>query len=188
MHRQSRCGSGAVAAAGMVALLCGSRRGCGARRRRSSRTPEERFSYARRSEARRGPAARAATRSIASSCCAASRTDSRATSRSRSSEIAAALAEGVEAQREQREALHAERARGRAGEGRAFLERNRSRAGVVELPSGLQYEVLRRRATDACRAIEDFVTCQLPRHAARRDGLRRHGDARPAAHASRSRA
>jgi len=74
------------------------------------------------------------------------------------SELAAALREGVEKQRDRREVLRAERAAGAQKEGRAFLAQNRVRPGVVELQSGLQYEVLKEGSGPAPH-IEDFVTC-----------------------------
>ncbi len=46
-----------------------------------------------------------------------------------------------------------------AAEGRAFLEKNKARKGVVTLPSGLQYEVLREGAGDSPKP-NDKVTVQ----------------------------
>lgn len=73
-------------------------------------------------------------------------------------EIAAALEEGLKQQRERRQALLAEIAQKAEKEGRAFLAHNRERPGVVELASGLQYEVLREGSGPA-PGSEDFVTC-----------------------------
>lgn len=74
------------------------------------------------------------------------------------SEITAALQEGVERQHERQEALRAERARAIQEEGRAFLAKNRERPGVVELESGLQYEVLK-EGKGPVPGVEDFVSC-----------------------------
>jgi FKBP-type peptidyl-prolyl cis-trans isomerase FklB len=74
------------------------------------------------------------------------------------SELAAALKEGVERQHERQAALRAEHALAAQEQGRSFLARNRERPGVVELESGLQYEVLR-AGSGASPNIEDFVTC-----------------------------
>lgn len=60
--------------------------------------------------------------------------------------------------RERLEALRAEQAQKAEAEARAFLARNRERAGVVELESGLQYEVLQ-AGTGASPGAEDLVTC-----------------------------
>jgi FKBP-type peptidyl-prolyl cis-trans isomerase FklB len=73
-------------------------------------------------------------------------------------EIAAALQAGLDAQLEQQAAASEERALGAAREGEAFLASNRSREGVVTLPSGLQYEVLR-DGSGPVPSTEDFVTC-----------------------------
>ena len=73
-------------------------------------------------------------------------------------EVSAALAEGVKREHEQQEALRAERARAAEQQGQAFLAQNRERPGVVELPSGLQYEVLR-EGSGPVPGSEDFVTC-----------------------------
>ena len=54
-----------------------------------------------------------------------------------------ALRAAFETAQERAEALAAERASKQGAAGQAFLEKNKSRAGVVVTPSGLQYEVLR---------------------------------------------
>jgi FKBP-type peptidyl-prolyl cis-trans isomerase FklB len=73
-------------------------------------------------------------------------------------EIADALKEGVERRQARQQALLEERAQAAERDGRAFLERNRERPGVVVLPSGLQYEVLAEGSGPA-PGLEDFVTC-----------------------------
>jgi FKBP-type peptidyl-prolyl cis-trans isomerase FklB len=73
-------------------------------------------------------------------------------------ELAAALQTGVEKQQEERAAQLARRALAAREEGRAFLVRNRERSGVVELPSGVQYEVLH-EGSGPTPTLEDFVTC-----------------------------
>lgn len=73
-------------------------------------------------------------------------------------ELAASLKAGVEKQRERQQALATERAQAAQEEGRAFLSKNRKRPGVVELESGLQYEVLQ-AGSGASPSTEDFVTC-----------------------------
>jgi FKBP-type peptidyl-prolyl cis-trans isomerase FklB len=73
-------------------------------------------------------------------------------------EVAAALKEGVELRYERDSALRAERALAFEREGREFLERNRGKPGVVELPSGLQYEVLA-AGSGPPPGVEDWVTC-----------------------------
>jgi FKBP-type peptidyl-prolyl cis-trans isomerase len=73
-------------------------------------------------------------------------------------EVADALEQGVERHRERQVALRAERALAARREGEAFLAGNRERSGVVELPNGLQYEVLR-EGTGPMPGVEDFVTC-----------------------------
>ena len=55
----------------------------------------------------------------------------------------AALRAAFETAQERMEAVAAERAARQAGAGLAYLEKNKTRAGVVVTPSGLQYEVLR---------------------------------------------
>ena len=73
-------------------------------------------------------------------------------------EVHAALKQGVEARQRREEAQRAERMAAAEHEGSAFLEQNRSRPGVVELPSGLQYEVLE-PGSGPKPGVEDFVTC-----------------------------
>jgi FKBP-type peptidyl-prolyl cis-trans isomerase len=73
-------------------------------------------------------------------------------------ELAAALQEGVERRAAHEQAESEARARAAEEEGRAFLARNREREGVVELPSGVQYEVLR-AGSGATPGAEEFVTC-----------------------------
>jgi FKBP-type peptidyl-prolyl cis-trans isomerase len=73
-------------------------------------------------------------------------------------ELAAALQEGVEKQRERQAAEREARALAALEAGRAFLARNRERSGVVELPSGVQYEVLN-VGSGPRPTLEDFVTC-----------------------------
>jgi FKBP-type peptidyl-prolyl cis-trans isomerases 1 len=55
----------------------------------------------------------------------------------------AALRAAFETAQERMEALAAERAAAQSGAGKAFLEENKARPGVVTTSSGLQYEVLR---------------------------------------------
>lgn len=74
-------------------------------------------------------------------------------------EIAAAMKEGVDRQQADREAMREEIALAAERSSREFLAGNRARAGVVELPSGLQYEVLR-EGSGPVPTDEDFVTCR----------------------------
>jgi FKBP-type peptidyl-prolyl cis-trans isomerase FklB len=73
-------------------------------------------------------------------------------------EIAAALEEGVTRQRERQMALREQAARAALQESEAFLARNRERPGVVELESGVQYEVLE-EGSGPVPGTEDFVSC-----------------------------
>jgi FKBP-type peptidyl-prolyl cis-trans isomerase len=73
-------------------------------------------------------------------------------------QIAAALREGVGAEDTRRNAQRAEYVESVRREGEAFLAQNRTRAGVVALPSGLQYEVLR-AGSGPVPGSEAFVTC-----------------------------
>jgi FKBP-type peptidyl-prolyl cis-trans isomerase len=73
-------------------------------------------------------------------------------------EIAAALKDGLEKKLATQDAQQTQRALAAEREGLEFLERNRARPGVVELPSGLQYEVLR-EGKGRVATTEDFVTC-----------------------------
>ena len=72
--------------------------------------------------------------------------------------LAAALAEGAQERSERQQALRADGAAAADAAGRAFLAENRARPGVVELPSGLQYEVLR-AGSGPTPTLEDFVSC-----------------------------
>jgi FKBP-type peptidyl-prolyl cis-trans isomerase FklB len=73
-------------------------------------------------------------------------------------EINAALKEGVEAAHARQDAHWNDRALQVRREGEAFLAQNTARAGVVTLPSGLQYEVVR-EGSGPVPGTEDFVTC-----------------------------
>jgi FKBP-type peptidyl-prolyl cis-trans isomerase FklB len=73
-------------------------------------------------------------------------------------ELAGALEAGVESQRERLAARQSDQAAAAEREGRAFLAANAARAGVVTLPSGVQYEVLR-AGSGKSPGVEDFVTC-----------------------------
>jgi FKBP-type peptidyl-prolyl cis-trans isomerase FklB len=73
-------------------------------------------------------------------------------------EVAEALETYAERRRERLEALRAEYAQKVQAEGREFLARNRQRPEVVELESGLQYEVLEPGAGSPPTA-QDLVTC-----------------------------
>jgi FKBP-type peptidyl-prolyl cis-trans isomerase len=73
-------------------------------------------------------------------------------------EVSEALETYGQQRRERLEALRAEQSQKAEAEARAFLARNRERAGVVELASGLQYEVLE-KGTGAPPAADDLVTC-----------------------------
>ncbi len=146
---------GVLAAAGVAVLGYG----CGTATPDPSqlRTPEERFSYAL--GAKLGDDLRASGHEVDSALVLRGVEDG-LTGRATLSkeEIGAALAQGVAQQNERRATLRAERAEQSQAEGRAFLASNRARPGVVELPSGLQYEVLH-AGTGPVPTIEDFVDC-----------------------------
>jgi FKBP-type peptidyl-prolyl cis-trans isomerase FklB len=121
------------------------------------RTPEERFSYAL--GARLGGDVRRSSHEIDRDALVRGVEDGLDGSATLSEdEIAAALKEGMEAGLERRDAASAARAEAAQREGEAFLASNRAREGVVVLPSGLQYEVLR-EGSGPVPGTEDFVTC-----------------------------
>ena len=146
---------GALAAAGVAVLASG----CGTATPDPSqlRTPEERFSYGL--GAKLGEDLRASGHEVDSALVLRGVEDGLAGRAALSKEeVAASLAEGVQRQRERQESLRAERAERSRADGRAFLASNRARPGVVELPSGLQYEVLQ-AGVGPVPGIEDFVNC-----------------------------
>jgi FKBP-type peptidyl-prolyl cis-trans isomerase FklB len=120
-------------------------------------TPEERFSYAL--GARLGDDLRKSSHTLDREQVLRGVEDGLAgTPAFSGEEIDAALKQGVEQRQQQQAALHSEAALAAEREGREFLARNRARPGVVELPSGLQYEVLR-EGSGPVPGPEDFVTC-----------------------------
>ena len=121
------------------------------------RTPEERFSYGL--GARLGGDVRKSGHSIEPGALVRGFQDGLAGASALSDdEIVAALQQGVELRQAREQELREERARSAEEEGRAFLARNRERPGVVELASGVQYEVLR-AGSGATPTVDDFVTC-----------------------------
>jgi len=121
------------------------------------RTPEERFSYS--VGARLGGDLRDSAHPIDRELLVRGIEDGLAgTAALSDSELAAALAEGVESKSARDDALRAERAQSAQQQGQAFLAQNRERPGVVELASGVQYEVLR-AGSGPTPELEDFVTC-----------------------------
>ena len=120
-------------------------------------TPEQRFSYA--IGARLGGDLRRSGHAIDRELVLRGVEDGLADSAILSdAEIAAAMKAGVDQQQANREALRAEIALAAERSSREFLAGNREREGVVELPSGLQYEVLR-EGSGPVPTDEDFVTC-----------------------------
>jgi FKBP-type peptidyl-prolyl cis-trans isomerase len=120
-------------------------------------TPEERFSYAL--GARLGADVQESGHEIDPALVLRGVEDGLAGASAMSEdEIAAALHEGVDRKHAQSDAHREQAAVAAAHAGREFLARNRERKGVVVLPSGLQYEVLR-EGSGPVPGSEDFVTC-----------------------------
>ena len=120
-------------------------------------TPEERFSYA--IGARLGSDLRGSGHAIDRELVLRGVEDGLADTAALSKEeVAAALEQGMERKLQRQQAAQDDRALAAEREGREFLAHNRTRPGVVELPSGLQYEVLR-EGSGPPPEIEDIVTC-----------------------------
>lgn len=145
----------ALAAAGVAALTFGCRPATPGLPELD--TPEERFSYG--IGAKLGGDLRASGHAIDSALVLRGLEDGLAGESALSDEaLASALADGARQRSERLQALRAEAALAAEAQGRAFLAKNRERAGVVELPSGLQYEVLR-EGLGPVPTLEDFVVC-----------------------------
>jgi FKBP-type peptidyl-prolyl cis-trans isomerase FklB len=121
------------------------------------RTPEERFSYGL--GARLGSDVRKSSHAVDRDLVLRGVQDGLdGTSALSDDEVNAALKEGLESELARRDAAREEAAQAAERDGRAFLARNRERPGVVTLPSGLQYEVLR-AGSGPSPGVEDVVTC-----------------------------